>query len=107
MLCSTCDYRCGRGGQLHQRVYQKRLSFRNLYLTDNSISRIWLQALDVLLLEAEARGVAADGLQEPDCARLITAAFEQGGARTRCAAAAPRMTCRDAQHVSQVGAVHV
>ena len=35
----------------------------------------------MLLLEAEARGVAADGLQEPDCARLITAAFEQGAAR--------------------------
>ena len=41
-------------------------------------SRAAHEALDVLLLEAEARGVAADGLQEPDCAQLITAAFEQG-----------------------------
>ena len=41
-------------------------------------SRAAHEALDVLLLEAEARGVAADGLREQDCAQLITAAFEQG-----------------------------
>ena len=45
-------------------------------------SRAAHEALDMLLLEAEARGVAADGLREPDCAQLITAAFEQGTQRS-------------------------
>ncbi len=59
-----------------------------------SYSQNLSQALDVLLLEAEARGVAADGLQEPDCARLITAAFEQGGARWPHV---PQPSCHDMQ----------
>ena len=36
------------------------------------------EALELLLLEAEARGVAADGIAEVDCAKLISAALEQG-----------------------------
>lgn len=41
------------------------------------------EALELLLLEAEARGVAADGITEDDCARLISAALEQGTAWKR------------------------
>lgn len=36
------------------------------------------EALELLLLEAEARDVVEAGIQEEDCARLISAALEQG-----------------------------